>query len=389
MTTAPPGGYDTPDASALDESGHPAARSLTQLDNSQKAIRDTTKWLVAAAAAVGGVVVAGLQLSNLPVGLTATAMSLGGFTLALLGVAVIIFTAAGVLSVGFTTLGQLADLYESESERTRLERRWQERIDSATKKASRSPVGFSGWLKNAVPRGGAWIVARVLRLIRPLRIRYAQLEGVTIAELIRYLERDAIVFSNGLAADIPELYRRLRETDEEIMRLHGETPSQIAGEGRQEHVLPPEAPNAALVKAEWRLAKLETAAGTLIAFANQRIIEHRFDILKWAVRGGGIAVAVGVGLFAVAPKVAESRPLNVNRPTAVRIVVERPETFGSDCVATRLAGVALGGTWTRPIVVSEPTESCPTKRLTLTRKTGFAIPRVAPDTSPPSPPASR
>src|SRR4051794_10284733 len=87
--------------------GHPAGRSLSQLNNSQNAIRDTTKWLVAAAAAVGAVVVAGLQLSNLPEGAWATAMALLGFAIALGGVAAVIFSAAGVLSVGFTTLGQL------------------------------------------------------------------------------------------------------------------------------------------------------------------------------------------------------------------------------------------------------------------------------------------
>src|SRR4051812_32809407 len=95
--------------------GHPAGRSLSQLDNSQKAIRDSTKWLVAAAAAVGAVVVTGLQLSDLPSGTLATAMALVGFVLALVGVAAVIFSAVGVLSVGFTTLGQLADLYDSEA----------------------------------------------------------------------------------------------------------------------------------------------------------------------------------------------------------------------------------------------------------------------------------
>src|SRR5438876_5992800 len=90
---------------------HTAAPSQAALENSQSAIRATTRWLVAAAAAVGAVAVAGLQLSKLPNGGLATLMALGGFALSLLGVAMVIFFAASVLSIGYTNLSQLSELY--------------------------------------------------------------------------------------------------------------------------------------------------------------------------------------------------------------------------------------------------------------------------------------
>jgi hypothetical protein len=352
-----------------DDLGHPAGRSLTQLDNSQKAIRDTTKWLVAAAAAVGAVVVAGLQLSNLPTGAVATTMAVSGFVIALLGVAVIIFTAAGVLSVGFTTLGQLAELNEPEARRIQAERRWKSKIDHAAHEGHRlSPLRLWSWIRR-----------QTLSLGLSLFVRYAKWEGVQIAELKDYLEEDAIVFSNGLAGTINGLYDLIARTDREILLLRGETPwsPDQPSKARAARPLVGKDSADALSQAAWRSTVLATAAGTLIAFANQKIIEHRFQQLKWAVRVGGAAVAIGVGLFALAPKVAQPKPLAVDTPTNVTIVVKRPKVFGKGCTDMQLSGVALGGSWSRPIIVTRPTSSCPSKRLTLTARTGFAVPVIS------------
>ena len=111
-----------------------AAPSREQLESSQRAIRDTTKWLVAAAAAVGAVVVAGLQLSHLPTGFWATVAALGGFVIALTGVAVVIFSAAGVLSVGYTTLGELSDLYDAPTDRLEVKLEWDEKKEQLNEK---------------------------------------------------------------------------------------------------------------------------------------------------------------------------------------------------------------------------------------------------------------
>jgi hypothetical protein len=380
-------------APPLGEVGHPAGRSLTQLDNSQQAIRDTTKWLVAAAAAVGGVVVAGLQLSKLPEGRWATAMALFGFVIALGGVAAVIFSAAGVLSGGFTTLGQLADLYDSETPRLKNEERWASRIRAADRIAE-EPLPSGTRRLVAIPRR-VWgrILSLTLRGMRTVHIRYEKREGVRIADLIRYLERDALIFSSGLAAHIPELYGRLRETEDEVIDLRRDTPAQVTLDARADN-RPAATASAAddssaadkskagLEEAAWRLAVLETAAGTLIAFANQKIIERKFGALKWSVRIGGILVAVGVGLFVVAPKVAEPRAVTVNKPTAVTLIAKPGKKFGSDCDAARLAGVAVGGTFAEPIVLTSGTSDCPARRITVTASTGYAVPRTGDSSSP-------
>lgn len=379
---ARPAASDAAAAPPPEDAGHPAGRSLTQLDNSQQAIRDTTKWLVAAAAAVGGVVVAGLQLSKLPEGPWATALALFGFAIALAGVAAVIFSAAGVLSAGFTTLGQLADLYDSETRRRELEERWDLRISDAERIAEEPlPIGGTDRFVAIARRVWGRILSLTRRGLRAVRVRYEKSEGVRIAGLIRYLERDALIFSSGLAADIPELYRRLRETEDEVITLRRETPAQATLYAR-ERTKPADTSSAVgdrkegLEEAAWRLGALEMAAGTLIAFANQRIMERRFDALKWNVRIGGILVAVGVGLFVVAPKVAEPRTLTVNKPTSVTVIANPGKSFGSDCDTETLEGVAVGGTFTEPIVVTSGTSTCPARRLTVTESTGFAVPRT-------------
>ena len=83
------------------ETVHPPARSLTQLESSQSAMRDTTKWLVAAAAAVGAVVVAGLQLKNVPHGTLATTVALLGVVIALGAIAYLLYRAAVILAAGY------------------------------------------------------------------------------------------------------------------------------------------------------------------------------------------------------------------------------------------------------------------------------------------------
>ena len=133
MATADGGGVNGDKGTAdRPESGHPAARSLAHLESSQGAMRDTTKWLVAASAAVAAVIVAGLQISEIPHGTGASSLAILGFLIALAGVAVILFAATSVLSGGYTTLGELSDLridpaYQRER---RKEESWGIRIEN-------------------------------------------------------------------------------------------------------------------------------------------------------------------------------------------------------------------------------------------------------------------
>src|SRR4051794_13809084 len=152
MATGDPPAANEPSSdrkSSVDEQiGHPVGRSLSQLEASQDAMRSTTKWLVGAAASVGVVLVAGLSLSDLPSGRGQLLLAMGGFVLALLGVANIIFAAARVLVAGFTSLGQLADLrddhYATELRKQQLHGavvgRWQKHRRQAAAKAKSAKV---------------------------------------------------------------------------------------------------------------------------------------------------------------------------------------------------------------------------------------------------------
>lgn len=386
-STAAAKGRNVPQAS--DDAGHPAARSLAQLDNSQKAIRDTTKWLVAAAAAVGAIVVAGLQLSNLPRGFIATLCALGGFAIALVGVAAIIFSATSVLSVGYTTLGQLADLYKPEAHRQLAIRELTNtiaRLEQSSSRRSRytqtRKIRVVRRLRIRTATTFALMRLSYLKMVRPFRTRLIRMRGARIAGMVRYLDRDAAILSNGLASDIPELYDRIQVTDQEVLIRRGDKPTsrcepRWVGETVKDS-------GERLEQAEWRISRLDAAAGQLIAFANQRLIEDKFSNLKRSVQMGGLLVALGVGLFVAAPKFAAPREVAVDKPTSVTILVNDPTKFGVNCTLQRLSAVAFGGTWEEPVVVTEPAGDCQAKRVKLTPNIGVAVP-VA-DTAPaPSP----
>jgi hypothetical protein len=338
------------------------------LENSQNAIRDTTKWLVAVAGAVGAVVVAGLQLSHLPHGTLATTLAITGFVVALLGVAAVIFFAARVLSVRYTTFGQLTKLNDKEEERTLLEDHWGEKEEEL-----KQIIGSGSRLK----RIKATVRLFILRRLQPWRMRLFERDLIEANNMVVYLQTDILILSNFLAGSIAELQRRIRATDKEILRIRGETPAD--DEPLEET---PATPKEQIAEVEWRAGQLETAAGQLIAFANQRVIERKFQALKRAVQCGGIAVLVGVALFALAPKWAQPTPLAVGAPTKVTVMVKTPSAFGPACAAAQLNGIALGGNWNEPIVITEASKGCRATKLTLMSEIGFAVPVIAASPSP-------
>jgi hypothetical protein len=378
-------------------------------------MRDTTKWLVAAAAAVGAVVVAGLQLSKIPTGDAATVLSIGGFAVALAGVSLILFSAAGVLSAGYTTLGELSDLKDSNDLRLQREQQlywgakikpWDKRVERYkkippkpdTRRKRRSPGVV---LKSISARA----VVGVLEFIKRRRVRHAESEGIRIDEMLHYLNTDVFYFSNGIAENMAELWERLEETDREILVLKGEQapdgnqgPAPDVGPDPRPgcvgmlfrrlrwRVAPRPKPADSLENSEWRQARLEIAAGQLIAFANQKLMEHQFSRLKTAVRIGGLAVGAGVASFVLAPKLSTEIPLPVTQPTPVSVQVTS-DKFGPDCPrGTLLQGVAVGGTWEKPIVVTEAQGTCGARQVTLNSGQAIAVPQVSRSPSPsPSP----
>lgn len=198
-------------------------------------------------------------------------------------------------------------------------------------------------------------------------------------------------------------YRAVTETDKEILSLRGEKIGgvkvpKIAKEAESPKPIPVSLPEAGspvagpvpqlghglvpveepvqarLEKADWRREGLESAMTIIIAFANQNLLEQRFRKLVTAIIVGGLVVAVGAGAFAVAPKFSKSQPLSITQPTRVTITIES-FGLGSLCPpGTLLQGVAVGGTWDAPVVVTEKSGACPAQRVTLDHGQAIALP---------------
>jgi hypothetical protein len=367
-------------------------------------MRDATKWLVAAAAAVGAVLVAGLQLKDLPHGFLATLVAFLGISAALVAVAFILYRAAGVLVAGYTIFGQIAGLvgegnYEREMEhQERWNEKWDPRLSKFKAIKRRSmPSQLPGKWRRAIRRWYATAVIRATRVIEDIVIRRAKNEDLRVGTLISYLDLDTFYFTQGLATNINQLYGVLKKTDEEILSLRGETIGEDDEEAAEEAVTlePADGPavvitadypgnaellpsddksKAQLEKAEWRRDRLESATTVLIAFANQKLLEQRFRKLLLAILFGGAVVALGAGAFAAAPKLGKPQPISITQPTQVTIRVIG-SSLGKLCPpGTLLQGVAVGGTWDEPLVVTDQAGTCPAQQITLDPSEAIAVP---------------
>jgi hypothetical protein len=371
---------------ATTETRNPQARSLAQLESSQTAMRDATKWLVAAAGAVGAVVVAGLQLRDLPHGSLATLVALVGVGAALLAVAFILYRAAGVLVAGYTTFGSIADLEGGDKFRLQEEKveKWSDRLKPLIAKTLRpaTPEKLREKMWRIIRQSPAAVALGVLSAYRKLTLRYAKVEDMRIDELINYLNQDTFFFTQGLAANINDLSYALRETDKEILSIRGERIGGKEALPKPPSPAPPELKasdrQTLLEKADWRRERLESAMGVTVAFANQRLLEQRFRKLIHSILFGGAVVALGAGAFAVAPKIGKPAPLSITQPTRVTVRVVG-NNLGKSCPpGTLLQGVAVGGTWQEPIVVTEEAGSCPAQQVTLNPGQAIAVPVLDP-----------
>lgn len=369
------------------EIGHNPARSLDRLESSQAAMRETTKWLIAAAAAVGAVLVAGLQLKDLPHGFIAASVALLGVAAALVAVAFILYRAAGVLAAGYTTFGEILELDKDKNYLADQLKAadWGARIiDIESPKGSPTDRRAGRSWKALLPilRWCAPVVVPPMRGIQGHLLRRAREEGIRIRDLLDYLNRDTFYFTQGLAGNIQELNRVLREADERILTLRGEKTGRggRASDGAVENTGPP-ADQAPLGKLEWRQERLESAMNVLISFANQRLLVQRFRKLLAAIFIGGSIIALGAGAFVVAPKLGKPEALSITHPTQVTVRVVG-KGLGRFCPpGTLLRGVAVGGTWDEPIVVTETAGACPAKEMTLNNGQAVIAPVLEPSSA--------
>jgi hypothetical protein len=203
-----------------------------------ESLRSAAKWLLAAAAGVAGLLVAGLQLSSLG-RLTSgevghLALALVGLVLTLAGVAFVIYRAAALLSDTWITLWQLSSSDEFSEERL-------DRIKSSGSAFERR--------RNA----------REYLIFDQIRDSREELYG-------------------NVATDLAGLYRELKTTNREWR-------SSAPGPERAELAA--------------HSAEVRTTAKEVVDFANYLRTRSDFDALRRALAVAGIAAVTGLVLFAI------------------------------------------------------------------------------------------
>jgi hypothetical protein len=287
-------------------------------------MRQTTTWLVGGAAAVGAVVVAGLNLSSLPPWGYPVGVGVGGFLLALVGVGFILVQAANVLALGFGGFADLVALKLADSDAI----------------ASAKP----GRHRSRAAKRRAKFIAR--------------------------LDKEIPMLSQGRATDVSNLWRKLDEAYTGLIGLTKDGGATVQVDGRSFI-------SSNRADLEVLAESLELAALKIVDLANQRRTEAEFGRLRVRLIVGGLLVAIGVAVFVVAPKMpAASKPM-VTSPTLVLLDVSAPHRFGARCKARTLHGVALSGPWDSPTVVTVATKRCRGRELVVTPSVGHAVPQIA------------
>lgn len=235
----------------------PAATPVSPSDSyaaATESLRSATKWLLTAAAAVGAVLVAGLQLSSVGAlvsdELPRLMLALSGLALGLAGVGYMIWRASGLLSDEWILLAQLnLDDFER-------------RIN--TKASRASGCRCSCWRRFANRRQQSR--GRIVREI------YDEL-GVYREELYA-----------SVATSPEDLYAKLK----------------VANEATRT--------NAASQQGGIDAARVHLAARDVVQFANYRRTRMRFDLLRRELALATIPVVVGAVLFAVAQPPTSEKP---------------------------------------------------------------------------------
>lgn len=291
------------------------------------AVQNTAKWLISAFAAIGGLIIAGLQVSALASTehLTAAGLvvALICYAVALLGVGTIILTAAGVLLPAFDSLGEVAARQARSMTRAAQRRKAPESVDA---------------------------------LQRALRLRRFSL------------------FRSGVADNAKDLDLKRQEL-EHAVSASTKGQASLGERGSTEE------------RSKAIARSVERDARRVVEFANSWEAMRRFRRLRVVLVIGGVATAAAVAGFSVALRPPSGKANNPD-PAAIeaplRVIVYFPDrpsvvsAIGVNCDKTVLNGAAVGGTLTDPIVVTEQAMNCPAVQFRLGDTGAVAVPVLAP-----------
>jgi hypothetical protein len=113
--------------------------------------------------------------------------------------------------------------------------------------------------------------------------------------------------------------------------------------------------------------RLQDAARTVVDFANYDTARRNFATLTRRLLVAGLVAAAGIGDYAYWVSRDEPPSLRVTSPTPVTMSLpegsDEAEGLGANCDVGNMSGVAVGGEWERPIVVTVPTDGCEARRF--------------------------
>jgi hypothetical protein len=303
---------------------------LSVFDEALGSIQTTAKWIVGAAAVVIGTLIGGLQLKDLG-SLLETRLQLGIAAVAcfaaILGAGWILVMAARVLITQGLTLSDIA------RREARIRATKGKRLGPGKTVSDFDPV--LGWL--------------------------ARRRGDLLPKDIP----DILTFKNAY-----------EETSAAEARLRSGAPAVVAG------VTYNPSDTGATEQLEAQVADYRERAERLVDAAQLYLAQRAFRRLIQTLWTGGILVLVGVVTFVLVT--ANTPAALVTSPTQVEVLISAHAShadllaagLAQHCAGRTLTGVAVGGSYAEPLVVTNPAPSCPARQFKVTKALGLAIPAL-------------
>lgn len=131
-----------------------------------------------------------------------------------------------------------------------------------------------------------------------------------------------------------------------------------------------------------RQSELDRAASRVVDFANYEYTRRTFQRLFPKLALGGFIVAVSVGTYAIAVNSAPPKAPAVDKPIAVTLTL-RPgarkwgDILGPACDIKSVRAVSVAGSLNAPEVVTDQTDTCRAARFRVGRRQGVAVPAIS------------
>jgi hypothetical protein len=314
-----------------DGSDTTSGATLSPYVQATESIRAAARWLLAAFAAVGGVLVAGVPLTDLGrVGVWNFRfwIAVAAIVAALGAIGWMIRAVARVFTAEYVSFGELrqADFPEKVKRPRTPEGPDDLRSKTAEKRSRRQRR-----------------VHDIREVIDTSREELYGSQARSLAELSRLLRKANEVLSQPVGADAPAS----QQLESELWAR--------------------------------RQPELNRAALRVVDFANYEFTRRMFKSLFPKLAFLGFIAAAGVGAYAVAVSSAPPKAPTVDKPIAVTLTL-RPgarkwgNLLGSACDIRSVRAVAVAGSLNAPEVVTDQTDTCRAARFRVGRKQGVAVP---------------